>query len=484
MAFNIGRTRRRKLIYVAAAAVFLFGCIFIMRKIASSEVEDEESLRRSKLTRNWERYLDPKEYLKDLMKRNSTLNSTFFDYIQKQDEKEMREARFRKVEKAVKKEKATTEVVEPELLAQPPNYNVHIFYYMWYGNPSKNGKYVHWNHKYLPHWDAAISKKFPKGTHVPPDDIGANYYPALGPYSSKDPNVIHNHMKQLCRAGIGVLAVSWYPPGKADDQGGPPDTLVPLLMDIALMYNLKVTLHIEPYKGRNDKTLHEDVKYIVTTYGKHKAFYKHKHKDGRMLPLLYIYDSYLTPDSDWAKLLKPQGSHSIRNTKYDCIFIGLVVKATHKDTVPIGGFDGVYTYFATDGFTYGSTWRIWSQLSAYATQTGTFFIPSIGPGYIDTRVRPWNSQNTRSRQGGEYYKKSWKAAISVKPEIISITSFNEWHEGTQIEEAVPKQASGTIYKDYSPEGPDYYVKLTKEFAKKYQESQQQQNLNLNANHRV
>ncbi|XP_031568517.1 glycoprotein endo-alpha-1,2-mannosidase-like protein [Actinia tenebrosa] len=468
MAFNLGR-RRRKFIYLAAAAVFLFGCVFIMRRISSSEVEDEEEVRKSKITRDWERYLDPKEYLKDLMKRNRTLNSTFFDFIEQEEKKE---ARLRKAGKAVvTEEKATTGDVNLELLAQPPNYSVHIFYYMWYGDPSKNGNYVHWNHKYLPHWDPLIAKKYAKGTHVPPEDIGANYYPALGPYSSKDPKVIHNHMKQLCRAGIGVLAVSWYPPGKADDQGGPPDTLIPLLLEIALMYNLKVTLHIEPYKGRNDKTLHEDVKYIVKTYAEHKAFYKHKHKDGRMLPLLYIYDSYLTPDADWAKLLKPQGSHSIRNTEYDCIFIGLIVKATHKDTILIGGFDGLYTYFATDGFTYGSTWRIWPQLSAYATQTGTLFIPSAGPGYIDTRVRPWNSQNTRSRQGGEYYKKSWNAAISVKPEIISITSFNEWHEGTQIEEAIPKQVSGITYNDYTPEGPDYYIKLTKEFVKKYQESQ-------------
>ncbi len=34
-----------------------------------------------------------------------------------------------------------------------PNYNVHAFYYVWYGNPQFNGKYVHWDHPLLPHWD-------------------------------------------------------------------------------------------------------------------------------------------------------------------------------------------------------------------------------------------------------------------------------------------------------------------------------------------
>ncbi len=30
-----------------------------------------------------------------------------------------------------------------------PNYNVHIFYYPWYGNPESDGQYIHWNHLYL-----------------------------------------------------------------------------------------------------------------------------------------------------------------------------------------------------------------------------------------------------------------------------------------------------------------------------------------------
>ena len=31
----------------------------------------------------------------------------------------------------------------------------------------------------------------------PPYDIGANYYPLLGPYSSADPIIIHEHAKQV-----------------------------------------------------------------------------------------------------------------------------------------------------------------------------------------------------------------------------------------------------------------------------------------------
>lgn len=85
----------------------------------------------------------------------------------------------------------------------PPNYYVHAFYYAWYGNPKLDGKYIHWNHLQLPHWDAKVAERYPQGRHSPPDDIGSNFYPSLGPYSSRDPEVIEAHMRQLRTAAIG-----------------------------------------------------------------------------------------------------------------------------------------------------------------------------------------------------------------------------------------------------------------------------------------
>jgi len=148
--------------------------------------------------------------------------------------------------------------------ADSPNFNVHAFYYAWYGTPEFDGEWLHWNHQLLPHWSPSIAQKFPQGKHVPPDDIGgdlllfhfllkwmlpwedrngrmglppfydlmwlketlsfslspwcleniANFYPSLGPYSSKDPNVIEDHMRQLKSAKIGVAVLSWYNPDR------------------------------------------------------------------------------------------------------------------------------------------------------------------------------------------------------------------------------------------------------------------------------
>lgn len=85
----------------------------------------------------------------------------------------------------------------------PPNYNLHAFYYPWYGNPDNDDGFLHWNHEYLPHWNKKMAKKWPTGVHEPPDDIGSNFYPQLGCYSSSDEVIIAEHMKQMRFAGIG-----------------------------------------------------------------------------------------------------------------------------------------------------------------------------------------------------------------------------------------------------------------------------------------
>ena len=348
-----------------------------------------------------------------------------------------------------------------------PCHNIHTFYYPWYSNPKIDGHYSHWNHPILPHWDKEIDKHYDKSPHQPPNDIGSNFYPELGAYSSKDPEIIAKHFQQIADAGIGTIVVSYYPVGTADDNGKPWDEVYHLLLDKAIAFGIKVTFHIEPYKNRNENTVRNDIVHIIDTYGHHKAFYKYKVKDNAFVPLFYIYDSYLTKPERWARVLKPGGTNSIRGTKYDAFMIGLLVELHHTSYASLGGFDGLYTYFATSGFTYGSTWNNWRTISSRAVEMNFMHIPSVGPGYIDTNIRPWNAENTRDRSNGEYYKNSWQVALELSPNIISVTSFNEWHEGTQIEKAVPKLTAKRTYLDYKPFGADYYLKLTKNFVNEF-----------------
>eukprot|EP00061_Rhincodon_typus_P009924 g33783.t1 len=97
----------------------------------------------------------------------------------------------------------TKAVVPGPLPAYPPiNADLHIFYYGWYGSPRFDGRFLHWDHLLVPHWDPKVAASYPRGRHHPPEDIGSSFYPELGPYSSRDPHVIEEHMKQLRSAAV------------------------------------------------------------------------------------------------------------------------------------------------------------------------------------------------------------------------------------------------------------------------------------------
>lgn len=188
-----------------------------------------------------------------------------------------------------------------------------------------NGEYLHWNHQVL-----VDNGDFFK----PPEDIGANFYPMLGTYSSMDLEIIHLHMRQVSSRGklslqmrssrIGVICISWW--GKEGDSQlthlkGYSDRTIPLLMDVAAKYKMKVCFHHEPYEGRNPLSVREDIAYVIRSYGNHPAFFR---VDGK--PLFFVYDSYLTKAPAWAEILTPTGKHSIRGTDIDA---GTIVYPCH-----------------------------------------------------------------------------------------------------------------------------------------------------------
>jgi len=343
------------------------------------------------------------------------------------------------------------------------NYNTHIFYYAWYGAPNTDGQWIHWNHRYLENWDTNDKRVFPKGQHRPPDDIGANFFPQLGAYSSRNVSVIEQHFEWVREANVGVVAVSWYPPGLSDENGPQSDSMVPLLLDTALKFNLSICLHIEPYQGRSAPSLRKYLAYVHKKYASHPAYYKMS-VGRRKLPLFYLYDSYQVAPEEWRRLFSRKGDLTVRNTELDAVFIALLVELKHRADIKVGKFDGYYTYFAANGFTYGSTWKNWKSLADYAIKNSLMFIPSVGPGYVDTRVRPWNARNARERRNGLYYETSWRTALATSARQVSITSFNEWHEGTQIEPAVPKTDGRFTYINYTPKSPNFYLEMTRNFS--------------------
>src|SRR5215207_2916772 len=152
----------------------------------------------------------------------------------------------------VASEPATPEFTLASTSEPEPSYKVAAFYYPWYGNPAVDGQWIHWT----------------QNNHLPPKDISSDYYPALGAYSSSDPIVVEQHMEWLRQAGIGVIITSWWGQGSREDE------VVPLLLQTAEGYGIKVAFHIEPYNGRTAESLLSDIQYLYKQYGSNPAFFR------------------------------------------------------------------------------------------------------------------------------------------------------------------------------------------------------------------
>jgi hypothetical protein len=315
---------------------------------------------------------------------------------------------------------------------------VHAFYYLWYGNPQHNGKYQHWDHEVLPHWESRINSLYPDvgKRFSPPQHLHSPYYPLLGPYSSIDPAVVDQHFQLLINAKVNVIVVSWWGQRTksyaTDTQGVNTDETFERLLDIAEQYNIEhpwqppiqIAVHLEPYASRSVESVRDDIIYIHEKYGKYSCLYRMRSPRPKGFTekekiVFYVYDSYHIDPNQWQRLLYDEGDLSLRTEEeYDSVVLGLWLNAEHGRDLYHAGFDGIYTYFASDGFSYGSSFSSWRSICQYCRRNNMICDLSIGPGYDDTFIRPWNSHNSKSRDHGNYYRRAWDKAINAQPDFI------------------------------------------------------------------
>eukprot|EP00878_Enallax_costatus_P018118 GHUV01019063.1.p1 GENE.GHUV01019063.1~~GHUV01019063.1.p1 ORF type:complete len:407 (+),score=86.88 GHUV01019063.1:159-1379(+) len=278
---------------------------------------------------------------------------------------------------------------------------VFAFYYLWYGDIATDGRYQHWDHEVLPHWNSKEREKYPHGHRFqPPNNVHSPYYPLRGPYSSSDPKVIRQHIQEMLDANITAMVVSWWGPewrsGTHDTQGVNTDKVLQLVVhEVEQQQQLKIAFHLEPYEGRTVATIREDIHHLMERYNKSTALL---HVGGK--PVYFMYDSYRIPRQEWADMLAPNGANTVRGTEWDGVFIALLLDLKEADAVLSGGFDGFYTYFASEVVSPAGKPENWPGLARWANEHKKLFIASIGPGYDDSRIRPWNEGATRSRETG------------------------------------------------------------------------------------
>jgi hypothetical protein len=273
-------------------------------------------------------------------------------------------------------------------VATAPAGEVAVFYYPWYGNPAFDGEFRHWT----------------QNGSEPPATIASTYFPARGIYSSADRTLLGEHMQDLDDAGATTVVVSWWGPGSIEDER------FATVVAEARSHGLRVALHVEPYEGRTPAGVVAEVE--------------------RLRPLgigdVYVYDPANAPDGEWRDANAALGERRV------------FAQTALPGRAAAGGFDGLYTY---DVLTYDGT--SFGRMCAGARKLGLLCVPSVGPGF-DSR-RATGDQRVRPRLHGATYDRMWERAIAAHADLVSVTSYNEWHEGTQIE---PARDLGRPYRCY------------------------------------
>lgn len=305
-----------------------------------------------------------------------------------------------------------------------PSRKVMAFYYPWYGNPTVSRSWIHW----------------PEGGHNPDaydatglPDVGAAHHPALGPYDSHDPRVIKQHLAWAEAAGIDVLIASWWGQGHFSDQA------LPRLLDAAAETSVRISLYYETIPGGSEQGVLSDLRYILSRYGDHPAFFKH---DGE--PVIFVYGRAMgeIPYDAWQRVIE-----TIKAERP----LKLIADSTDGRWAEI--FDGLHMYNPVGPIVGGSDMRrLYESLTWAAKSRGKISSVTVIPGYDDSNIGR-ASVIVAPRRDGALYDELWELALASRPDWVIITSFNEWHEGSEIEPSV--------------EYGDYYLRRTASWAARF-----------------
>ena len=301
--------------------------------------------------------------------------------------------------------------------------SVLAFYYPWYSYNSQ--KTLHW-----------------EGVNTQQKHIQSSHeYPLLGPYNSPSQRVINQHFQWAQKAGIQGFIVSWWGINSFEDK------VIPKLIIASKKYHMSISLYYEKIpEPVSEKNVIKDITYLYHHYIQDNPawFTINGH------PCLFIYQRSLKQLHSqephlWKKLLKKI------NQQLGC---QLHVCVDGLKSQYLSLFDSIHTYnilsnpiqkkISTKKETLTAVRNIYQYWKYQCRRVHKPVIMTVMPGYNDTSVRTPGDK----LQYQTLYEDLWRLSLSFQPDIILITSWNEWHENTQIEPSLQKQ--------------DYLLRITKE----------------------
>ena len=251
-------------------------------------------------------------------------------------------------------------------------------------------------------------------------------------YVSRDPNAIARHIDQANSAGIDSFVVSWLGPGN------PTDERFKMMLDIAGGKGFAATIDFEANRYASRDALISALNYVRDQLMPHGAFARVNGK-----PVLFFWREQVRSVDEWAEIRQQV------DPNHDQIWIAEGVNIAYQRV-----FDGHHLYSIAWSPDVSYTLNDWAKRVRRAGAE-KLWVATVMPGYDDTRTSRAD-KFARNREDGNFYRSTWNAALASRPDMVVITSFNEWVEGSMIE---PSVTYGNLYLD-----------LTREYATQFKNS--------------
>jgi len=310
--------------------------------------------------------------------------------------------------------------------AADKDYFVGTYYYPWYHNNNFHGP-------------------APKGITTLVYHLNPQMTPQLGWYDQTDSD-ISQHYKWARYAGINFFVNSYWGSGSGEDH-----VIRYHMFNNADRGDIKLCVFLEPVITPSN--IIAQTNYLCDNYFSRLGYFRIDDK-----PVVFIYITRAMSDANLTTYITDLRT-TATSKGYTVYIVGDEVwgsptpisepnRVSLMDAVT--NYD-VYGNLGSARFVTDSILNTWQSKNAswknFVNSLGKQFIPAVSPGFNDRGVRDGHQPSSRKLNNESYAFGTLfsgmldRAKLTADMNMIMVTSWNEWHEDTQIEPVTPAPAT-------------------------------------------